>query len=182
MASGKENKEKPWKGRTSYKHIEAWNDTFSRNRILKEALYWLGCFYIQEVFLIYAAVLSCIREYTTRCTYSKDLFYKPSLPECSSPHPLVVLPFPAMWLKASVCYTHQATQPFQQDTQLGNLFPKSPYNFRESVWHLLSYPWLFFFFSFYFFHSSFIFILKSRPSSRTLGTAIPDTRMSTHHF
>lgn len=182
MASGKENKEKPWKGRTSYKHIEAWNDTFSRNRILKEALYWLGCFYIQEVFLIYAAVLICIREYTTRCIYSKGLFYKPSLPECSSPHPLVVLPFPAIWLKASVCYTHQATQPCQQDIQLGNLFPKSPYNFRESVWHLLSYPWLFFFCHFIFCIHPLYLLLRADHLQGLLGTAIPDTRMSTHHF
>lgn len=144
MASGKENKEKPWKARTSYKHIQAWNDTFSKNKILKEALYWLGCFYIQEVFLIYAAVLICIREYTTRYVYSKGLFYEPSLPECSSPHPFVVLPFPVMWLKASVCYTHgcSITKQYSHVKRTPSweiFFLSPPCSFSESVWHLPSY-------------------------------------------
>lgn len=93
MASGKENKEKPCKGRASWKHTQARNDTSSKNRILKEKLYWLGRFYIQEDFLIYAAVLICFGEYTTQHMYSKGLFHKPSLLECAFPHPYHLLCF-----------------------------------------------------------------------------------------
>lgn len=39
MASGKENKEKPCEGRTSYNHIQARNVTFS-NKADKKALDW----------------------------------------------------------------------------------------------------------------------------------------------